>query len=48
MSQESLHKDVGFAESHNEFQIRTLAADDKVRYGTVREKSRFLCRDEGA
>ena len=36
VSLESLHKTVEFAESHNEFQIRSLAATDEAKDGMVR------------
>lgn len=35
MSLESLHKAVEFAESHNEFQIRSLAAADEAKDNMV-------------
>ena len=42
VSMESLHKAVEFAESYNEFQIRSLAASDEVKDDMVRlEKIRL-------
>lgn len=42
VSLESLHKAVEFAESHNEFQIRSLAATDEAKDDMVRlEKIRL-------
>jgi hypothetical protein len=42
VSLESLHKAVAFAESHNEFQIRSLAATDEAKDDMVRlEKIRL-------
>jgi len=42
VSWESLRKAVAFAESHNEFQIRSLAVDDEVKEDMVRlEKIRL-------
>ena len=42
VSMESLHKALEFAESHNEFQIRSLAATDEAKDDMVRlEKIRL-------